>query len=294
VEIEHIARERLTAWRTTQQQRDLTVGHRLLREVVINDEGVFATITEVFAHRAARISRDVLHRCGFRGRGGHHNGVRHRAGLFQLTDYVGNRGRFLSDGHVDTEHVLAFLIDDGIHCDGRLTRLAVADDQLSLATAHGHHRVNRLQAGLHRLRDGLTPDHTGRYFFNHIGFFGIDRALAINWLAQRVHHPANQFFAHWHIQNAARGFDHIAFGNAFIVTEDHCTDRVALEVQREANHIVGELEHLALHHVREAVHAADAVGHGHDRALVAGICREIESLNFAFQQFANFRRVELH
>src|SRR5690349_23510423 len=40
--------------------------------------------------------------------------------------------------------------------DGGLARLAVADDQLALATADRGHRVDRLDAGLQRLVHGLA------------------------------------------------------------------------------------------------------------------------------------------
>jgi hypothetical protein len=43
-----------------------------------------------------------------------------------------------------------------------------------------------------------------------------------------------------------------------------------------------------------AVNAADAVGHGNDRTLIADLGGVAESLDPALDQFADFRRVELH
>jgi hypothetical protein len=45
--------------------------------------------------------------------------------------------------------VLLRLGDDGIYCDGRFTRRTVADDELTLTTTHGDHRINGHDAGLH-------------------------------------------------------------------------------------------------------------------------------------------------
>ena len=42
--------------------------------------------------------------------------------------------------------------------DGGLAGLAVADDQLALAAADGDERVERLEAGLHRLVHRLARD----------------------------------------------------------------------------------------------------------------------------------------
>ena len=62
VQIEHVAGIRFAARRAAQQQRDLAIRPRLLGQVVIDDERVFAVVAEVLAHRAAGVRRDVLHR----------------------------------------------------------------------------------------------------------------------------------------------------------------------------------------------------------------------------------------
>jgi hypothetical protein len=41
VEVEHISRVGLTTGRSTQQQGHLSVGHSLLRQIVVDDQGVF-------------------------------------------------------------------------------------------------------------------------------------------------------------------------------------------------------------------------------------------------------------
>jgi hypothetical protein len=44
---------------------------------------------------------------------------------------------FLADGHVDADQVLALLVDDGVHGQGGLAGLPVADDQLALPRPMG-------------------------------------------------------------------------------------------------------------------------------------------------------------
>mmetsp|Transcript_126127 Transcript_126127/g.251898 ORF Transcript_126127/g.251898 Transcript_126127/m.251898 type:complete len:262 (+) Transcript_126127:203-988(+) len=55
VEIEHISRVRLTPWRPTQQQRHLSVRHRLLGEIVIKDDRMHAIVSEVLCHGTASV-----------------------------------------------------------------------------------------------------------------------------------------------------------------------------------------------------------------------------------------------
>ena len=151
MQIEHVAGVSFAARRAAQQQRDLTVGPGLFGQIVINDQRVLATVAEIFAHGAAGVGGDELHRSRFRSRGGNDDGVVHRAVFFELAHHVLDRRGFLTDRDINTDQVLALLVDDGVERHRGLAGLAVAYDQFALATADGHHRVNRLQAGLYRL-----------------------------------------------------------------------------------------------------------------------------------------------
>ena len=54
------------------------------------------------------------------------------------------------------------LVDDRVDDHRGLAGLAVTDDQLALAAADRDQRVDRLQAGLHRLMHRLARDDAGR------------------------------------------------------------------------------------------------------------------------------------
>src|SRR5690606_15443137 len=178
VEIEHVTGVGFAAGRTTQQQRHLTIGPGLLGQVVVNDEGVFTAIAEVFAHRAAGVGSDVLHGSRLGSRGGHDNGVFECAVLFELANDVGNGRSLLADSNVDAGDTLALLGNDGVDGDGGLTGLAVANDQLALTTTHRDHGVDGLGTSLQRLRHRLTGNHARSNLLDNIGQLGIDRTLA--------------------------------------------------------------------------------------------------------------------
>jgi hypothetical protein len=153
------------------------------------------------------------------------------------------------------------LVDDRINRNGSLAGLTVADDQLTLATTDRNHRINRLQAGLHRLGHRLTPDDARSDLFDRLGQLGVDRTLAVDRLAQGVDDATDQLGADRNFQNATGALDGVAFGNAFVLTQHHGADGVALEVHGEAEHVAGEFQHFALHGIGEAVDTADTVGH---------------------------------
>ena len=294
MQIEHVAGVSFTTGRTAQQQGDLTIRPGLLGQVIVNDQRVFAAIAEVFAHGATGVRCQELHRGGVGGGSGNDDGVAHRAVFFQFAYYVGNGRSLLADRNVDTGHVLTFLIDDGVNRNSCLAGLTVANDQFALTAADRHHGVDGLQTGLHRLVNGLTCDHARSDLFDLVGHLRIDRTLAVDRLAQCVHHAAAQLGADGHFQNAAGALDRVAFGDVFVFAQNNGADGVALKVQRQAESIAGEFQHFALHHIGQAVHANDTVGHADHRSFGARLGQCFEVIDATADQIANFGRVELH
>src|SRR3546814_7918313 len=86
----------------------------------------------------------------------------------------------------------ALLIDEGIDGDGGLAGLTVADDQLALAAADGHERVERLEARLHRLVHGFPWDDARRLHFHALALGVFDRALAVDRVAEAVDDTAEK------------------------------------------------------------------------------------------------------
>src|SRR5690606_6151601 len=224
VQVEDVTRIGFAARRAAQQQRDLAIGPGLLGQVVVDDQGILTARAEVLAHGAAGVRGDVLHRGRVGGRGGDHDGVLHRAVLLELAHDVRDRGGLLADRDVDAGEVLALLVDDRVDRDGRLAGLAVADDQLALATADRHHGVDRLQAGLDRLRHRLALGHARGDLLDDVGQLRVDRALAVDGLAERVDDAALELGADRHLEDSAGGLDHVAFGDVGVLAQDHRAD----------------------------------------------------------------------
>ena len=57
MQIENISWKGLTAWRTTEQEGQFTVGYSLLRQVIIDNQNMLAIIHELFCHRYTSIRR---------------------------------------------------------------------------------------------------------------------------------------------------------------------------------------------------------------------------------------------
>ena len=224
----------------------------------------------------------------------HDDRVFHGAVFFELTNDVGDRGSLLADGDINADEVLALLVDDRIERDGGLTRLTVTDDQFALAAAHGNHGIDGLQTGLHRLGHGLTFDHAGRNLFNNVEFLRVDRTLAVDRLAQGVHHATDQSRSDGNGKNAAGRLDRVAFGNMFVFTENNRTDGITFQVESETIGVVGEFEHFALHHVVQTVNTANTVGNRNDGPLGTEISGDPEAFDSLLQQFADFTGIKLH
>ena len=192
--------------------------------------------------------------------------VLHGAVVFQRLHHLRHRGTLLADGDIDADHVAALLVDDGVERDGGLAGLPVADDQLALAAADRNHGVDGLDAGLHRLFHRLAGDHARRQALDRVELRGLDRALAVDGLAERIDHAADQRFAHRHRHDAAGAADFVAFLDLRVIAEQHRAHLVFFQVHGDAGNVVRELDQLAGHDLFQAVDSGDAVAHRDDRA----------------------------
>src|SRR5918911_196967 len=199
-------------------------------------------VAEVFAYGRARVRRKKLHRRRVRGGRLDDDGIVHRAEILQGLDDLRDRRSLLPDRNVDADHVLPFLVDDRIDRDRRLTRLAVADNQLALSATDGHHRVNRLESGLQRLFYGLAINDAGRDAFNRIVIIRNDQATVVNRIAERVYNAPDQGVADRHLHDAPRALDQIALPDLLKVAEEHRADFVFFKVQSEAAHVVWKFQ----------------------------------------------------
>src|SRR4029078_4619561 len=112
---------------------------------------------------------------------------------------------------VDTNNVLALLVDDRVDRDGGFAGLSVADDQLTLAAADRHHRVDRLQTGLERLFHRLAGDDSGSDALDRVVLIGDDVAFTVDRVAEGIDDAADQGIAHRHAHDAASAFHFVAF-----------------------------------------------------------------------------------
>ena len=198
--------------------------------------------------------------------GDHHDAVVHGAIVSEDFHHLRDSGAFLPDRAVDTNHVFAALVDDGVQNDSGLAGLAVADNQLALAATDGDHGVNGFDAGLKRLAHGLAIDHAGSNPLEGIALVGEDGTFAVERLAERVHHAADQGLTHGDGHDGVGALDGIALSNLGVFAEKHGAHLIFFQVQRDAEDAVGEGEHLAGHNFIEAVDAGDSVADRDDRA----------------------------
>src|SRR5712671_3606482 len=302
MQIEHVARIGFAAGRTAQQQRHLAIGNRLLRQVVIDDDRVHAVVAEVFAHGAAGERRDVLHRRRIGSGGGNHDRIFQRALLFQHLDELRNGRTLLADRDVDAIQldllvaggVERLLVQDGVERDRGLAGLAIADDQLALTAPDRDQRIDRLQPGRHRLVHRLARNDAGRLDVDAGALLGLDRALAVDRVAERVDHAAEQALADRHVDDRAGALDGLAFLDLAVGTEDHDADIVGLQVERHAAGAVLELDHLAGLDIVEAVDAGNAVADGQHLSDFGNLGLLAEILDLVFQDRGNFRGADVH
>src|SRR5262245_14051118 len=149
-------------------------------------------VAEELSDRTTCIWRQVLHWRGIAGRRRNHDGVIHRAVLFESFHDLRNGRTLLTDCNVAANDVLPFLVDDRVDRNGSLAGLSVADDQLTLAASDRNHRINGFDSRLQRFFDGLAIYDARRQPFDGDALVRIDGSLAVDRLRKSIYNSPNE------------------------------------------------------------------------------------------------------
>src|SRR5690606_26214602 len=123
----------------------------------------------------------------------------------------------------------------------------------------------------------------------------LDRALAVDRLAQRVDDAAQQALADRHVHDLAQTADLVALGDFIVLAEDHGADVVDFQVQGHALHAgLGEFDHLAGLDVVQTVDARDAVADRQYLADVRDIGFHAESGDLRLEDGRNLGGADVH
>ncbi|MPM92653.1 hypothetical protein SDC9_139788 [bioreactor metagenome] len=193
----------------------------------------------------------------------------------------------LANGHVNTKHPFAALVDDGVRRNGRFTGLAVADDEFALAAPNGDHAVDRLDAGLQRYSNRLALDDAGRRPLDGAHFSRIHLAFAVDRLAQRIDNAPKETLAHRHRNHVAGPAHGIPLADALVRTKHYDRNRVFFEVQCHTVGTALKFDQFVCHTVCKAKRAGDPIAHQHDRTGLALFDAVFVIFDLAFYNFGD-------
>lgn len=239
VQVENITWVSLSSWWTSQQQRQLTVSNGLLGQVIVDDQGVSAVVSEPLTDGTGSERSQVLQWGGLGSGGGDNDTVLHGVVLLQGLDQLGNGGSLLAHSDVDTVQLLglvsavvpSLLVQDGVNGNGGLTGLSVTNDQLSLASTDWHQSVDGLKTGLHWLVDGSSWQDTWGLGLGLGGGGSVQWSLTVDWVTQTVNNTAQQLRTNRNLNNLTGSLDWLRLLDGGVRTEQDNTDLASLQVQ---------------------------------------------------------------
>ena len=140
----------------------------------------------------------------------------------------------------------------------------------------------------------LPPGHAGGVGLDRPPLGGDQRRAAVQRIAQRIEHAAQHGIAHGHAEQAAGAAHLVALVDLQVVAQDDDAHRILFEVEGQAVHLAGELDHLAGHDVRQAVDAGDAVAYFDHATDLADVDAGLELFNFLLDYGSDLVGFESH
>jgi len=132
--------------------------------------------------------------------------------------------------------------------------------------------------------DRLAADDAGRLHLEPAQGRAGDRALAVDGLPERVHHPSDQRVADRDREDPTGRLDRLTLLDLLGLTEDDGTDRALVEVEGETEHTALELEQLVDRRLGQPGDAGDAVTDLEHTAHAGGLGRRRERLDVLAQR----------
>ena len=266
VNVKNVARKSFAPGRPAQQQRELAISARVVREIVVNDQHVAARFHEMFRDAGRGIRRDVSEPGRIVPLGHDHDRVIHRALLAQTSHSFGDRRRALTNGAINTDDIAAALIKNGVDRDRGLARSAVAQNQLALPAPDRNERVDHFQSGLKRHRHRRAIHDRCRGSLDRQTFARCHGPIAIERSTKRIDHAPEQPFAHRHIHDPSGPLNFIARVQTLIFAEQNNADFLFVHVERDPKKIAGKLEQFLKARIGKAGDPRDASRDADDRA----------------------------
>ena len=286
--IENITRIRFTSRRTPEQQRHLTISDSLFGQIIINNQRMSFTISEIFRHRTSGIRRDILQCCRIAGARGNHSGIGHGTVFFQNGDNLSHSGLLLAAGNINAENILTFLAKDGINGDSCFADLAVTNDQLPLPSTHRCHGVNCLQAGDHGFMNTFSGNNTRSNHFNASEFLGVNGSLSVQRLTNSRNHAAKNRLADRHLRNTAGSLDNIPFLDMNIGSHDGDTHVVFLKVQDQSENTTREFHQFKGHCFLKAIDSGNTIANRQNDPCFTELDLFVVILDLILNDLTNF------
>ena len=85
----------------------------------------------------------------------------------------------------------------------------------------------------------------------------------------------------------------VAFADLGVIAQQHGAHLGLVQVHRQSGNAVGELEHLARHHLVQPMHARDAVAQGDHRPDLVHLDALLVVLNLLAEQLGYLIRIDL-
>ena len=168
-----------------------------------------------------------------------------------------------------------FLIDDRVDRNCRLSCLAIANDQLALATSERDHRVDHGQPGQHRFGHQIPLDNPGRRPFDRIAPLECNGRATIERSSDWRYDAPKQSITDGHASDLAGAANLAACGNSLARRQEHDPGAFVVDGHGQAERTVREAQEFVKPRVRQTADMGNTVANFGNASHMLDLRREV-------------------
>lgn len=297
VKVEKVERIRLKERRKKKKKRNMEIRERMIRKIVIEDEGVMEVVKEILKNGEERKRREIMNRGRIGWGGRKEDRILEWEELLEKIKEMGKGRKIMEKGEIEEIKIVIvreivvdrIMVEEGVENDRGIEGMEVEDEKIEMEEEKRDKRVDGIEEGRNRIMERIERNNEGRIEVKEEELIGIDREIEVNRIEERIEKEEKKLGKKRKVEDWEGEIEEIELIDVKVGKEDKEEEIVDLKVKRNEENEKGELENLKGMKIIKKIEEGDKVEKGKKMKEIGEIRIIEEVIDLIFKDRGNLR-----